>query len=175
MSQGYQAAPPGAQYTFPPEIFQLAASYGLGQPQAQYDHTGAGCLRIAIATFLGVLTLSAALLFVLSAQLLVSPFSSFPFPVIFIMPALAILAFLLYGFSLLRSRAYVCTGGLIVLRGKRVAWAMRWDQIQQVWKKSVQTSSNNGQPVGSSKVIEVTDPAADIARIEEAIQAHKFS
>jgi hypothetical protein len=63
MSQGYQAAPPGAQQTFPAEIFQLAASYGLGQPQAQYNHVGAGCLRIAIASFLGLLTLMAALLF----------------------------------------------------------------------------------------------------------------
>ena len=161
MSQGYQAAPPGAQHTFPAEIFQLSASYGLGQPQAQYSHVGAGCLRIAIASFLGLLTLMAALLFgvvfivLARAQLSGSPSPSFL--LIFIVPALAIMAFMLYGFSLLRSRAYACVGGVIVLRGKRVACAMRWDQIQQVWKKSVQTFSNSEQPVGSSMRYFISD------------------
>lgn len=139
MSQGSQAVPPSAQRIFPSEIFQLAASYGLGQPQARYDHAGAGCLRIAIASFLGVLTLMAALLFGVfflgpaRAQLPGSP--SPAFLLIFIVPALAILAIILYGFSLRRSRAYVCTEGFIVLRGKRVACALRWDQIRQVWKQ----------------------------------------
>lgn len=143
MSQGYQLASSGAQHTFPPETFQLAASYGLGQPQAQYDHTGAGCLTIAIASFLGLLTLMAALLFgvffivLARAQLPSSPSPSFL--LIFILSALVILAFMRYRFSLLRSRAYICTAGFIVLHGKQVACAVRWDQIQQVWKKRVQT------------------------------------
>ena len=154
MSQDSQVAPPGAQHAFPQEIFHLAASYGLGQPQAQYSHAGAGCLRIAIASFLGLLTLMAALLFgvffivLARAQLPGSPSPSFL--LIFIVPLLAILAFMFFGFSLRRSRAYACSGGFIVLRSKRVVCAMRWDQIQQVWKKSVQTIGSAGQPAGSS-------------------------
>lgn len=150
MPQESQVAPPDVQYTFPQGIFQLAASYGLGQPQAQYDHAGAGCLRIAIGAFLGVLTLLAALLFavffLVFAQLPGSP--SPAFLLIFIVPTLAILAFIHYGFSLRRSRAYICAEGFIVLRGKRVACAMRWDQIQQVWKER-NYILNNGRRVAA--------------------------
>lgn len=151
MPQQYKAVPP-VQHTFPPEIYQLAASYGLGQPQAQYDHTGAGCLTIAIASFLGVLTLMAALLFgvfflvLTHAQLPGAPSPSFL--LIFIVPALALLAFIRYGFSLRRSRAYACTEGFITLRGKRAACAIRWDQIRQVWKERNYTL-NNGRRVAA--------------------------
>jgi hypothetical protein len=131
MYQGYPAAP----QAFPAEIYQLAASNGLGQPQSQYSHASAGYLRIAIASFLGFLTLAAAPMFLVIAQLPGSPFSSFPIPVLFIVPLLAILAFMFYGLSLLRSRAYTCAGGFMILVGKRLKWAMRWDQIQQIWKK----------------------------------------
>jgi hypothetical protein len=149
MSQGYQTTPPVVPQAFPAAISQLAASYGLGQPQAQYSHAGAGCLRIAIAAFLCFLTLAAAVLFVVVAQYLPG-FPALLIPSLFIVPLLAILAFMFYGFSLRRSRAYACSGGFIVLRGKRVVCAMRWDQIQQVWKKSFQTIGSAGQPAGSS-------------------------
>jgi hypothetical protein len=149
MSQGYQLAPAGAQLTFPPEISQLAASYGLGQPQAQYDHAGQGCLRMVIAASLSLLLLMAALLFLVFAQLPASPFASFPVPVLFIMPLLVILAFLLVGFSLRRSRAYACPGGFIEVRGTRVVRVIRWDQIQQVWKERTRISGSPGHPGGS--------------------------
>jgi hypothetical protein len=95
MYQGYPAPP----QAFPAEIYQLAASYGLGQPQTPYSHASAGCLRIAIASFLGFLTLAAALLFMVIAQLPNSPFSSFPIPILFIIPLLVILIFILYSLS----------------------------------------------------------------------------
>jgi hypothetical protein len=150
MYQGYQAVPPVAQQAFRAEVSQLAASYGLGQPQAQYSRATTGCLVIALASSIGLLTLGAAVLFVLSAQLPVSPFSSFPVPVVFIVPLLAIVGFLLWGFLLLRDRAYECTEGFIVVRGKRVVRAIRWDQIQRVWKERRYTRTSGG---GSSVVI----------------------
>lgn len=150
MSQGYQGAPPGAQHTFPPEISQLAASYGLGQPQAQYSHAGQGCLRIGIAASVGVLLLMAALLFLVLAQLPASPFAALPVPVLFIMPFLVILILLLSGFSLRRSRAYACPGGFMEVRGTRVVRVIRWDQIQQVWKQRTRMSGGSGQSGGST-------------------------
>jgi hypothetical protein len=132
MYQGYQAAPPVAQQAFPAESFQLAASYRLGQPQAQYSRATTGCLIIAIASFIGFLTLAAAVLFEVSALL---PGSLFPVPVVFIFPLLLILGFLIWGFRLRKDCAYECTEGFIELRSKRVVQAMRWDQIQRVWKE----------------------------------------
>jgi hypothetical protein len=150
MIQGYQAVPPVAQQVFPAEVSQLAASYGLGQPQAQYSRASTGCLMIAIASCIGFLTLAAVVLFEVSAQLPGSPFSSFPVLVFFIVPWLAILGFLLWGFFLLGDRAYECTEGFIEVRGKRIVRAMRWDQIQQVWKERRYTRTSGG---GSSEVI----------------------
>lgn len=153
MIQGYQAIPPVAQQTFPAKVSQLAASYGLGQPQAQYSRATTGCLVIAIASFIGMLTLGAAVLFMLSAQLPASPFSSFPVPVVFIVPLLAILGFLLWGFRLLGDHAYDCTEGFIEVRGKRVVRAMRWDQILQVWKERKYTRTTRTSGGRSSVVI----------------------
>ena len=150
MIQGFRALPPVAQQAFPAGVSQLAASYGLGQPQAQYSRATTGCLVIALASCIGLLTLGASLLFVLSAQLPVSPFSSFLVPVVLIVPLLAILGFLLWGFLLLGERAYECTEGFIEVRGKRVVRAMRWDQILQVWKERKVTRTSGG---GSSVVI----------------------
>lgn len=150
MIQGYQAIPPIAQQAFPAGVSQQAASYGLGQPQAQYSRATTGCLVIALASCIGLLTLGAAVLFVLSAQSPASPFSSFPVPVVFIVPLLAILGFLLWGFRLLGDRAYECTEGFIEVRGKRVIRAMRWDQIRQVWKERKHTRQSGG---GSRVVI----------------------
>src|SRR5262252_3045994 len=135
MSQGYMAPP----QTFPAEIYHLATSYGLGQPQKQYSHASSGYLRIAIALFLGFLILAVALLFMVIAKLPNSPFSSFPIPILFIIPLLAILIFIVYSLSLLRSSAYTCVGGFMILSGKQLKLAMRWDQIQKVWKQRVQT------------------------------------
>lgn len=135
MYQGYQAAPPVARQAFPAESFQLAASYGLGQPQAQYSRATTGCLIIAIASFIGFLTLAAAALFEVSALLPGSSFPSLPVPVVFIFPLLLILGFLIWGFRLRKDCAYECTEGFIELRSKRVVRAMRWDQIQRVWKE----------------------------------------
>jgi hypothetical protein len=140
MYQGYPAPP----QAFPAEINQLAASYGLGQPQSQYSHASAGYLRIAIASFLGLLILAAAPMFMVIAQLPGSPFSSFPILILFIIPLLAILIFIVYSLSLLRSRAYTCAGGFMMLSGKQLKWAMRWDQIQQVWKERRRIRKSGG-------------------------------
>ncbi len=147
MSQAYQqAGPPVAPQTFPAEVSRLAASYGLGQPQSQYSRAATGCLVIALASCIGLLTLAAAVLFELPG----SPFSSFPTPVVFVVPLLVILGFLRWGVLLRGDRAYECTEGFIHVRGKQVVWAMRWDQIQQVWKESRYTRSSGG---GSRVVI----------------------
>lgn len=144
MYQEYQAIPPVTQQAFRAEVSQLAMSYGIGQPQAQYSRATTGCLVIALASCIGLLTLSAAVVFVLSAQLPVSPFSSFPVPVVFTVVLLAIVGFLLWGFMLLGDRAYECTEGFIEVRGKRVVRAIRWDQIQRVWKERSRRSTSGG-------------------------------
>lgn len=148
MYQGYQqAAPPVAQQAFPAEVSHLAASYGLGQPQAQYSRAATGCLMIALASCIGLLTLAAAVLFVVSTQLPGAPFSSYPAPVVFIVPLLVILGLLIWGFLLRGDRAYECTEGFIEVHGKRVVRVMRWDQIQQVWKEKRYTRTNGGSSV----------------------------
>lgn len=157
MSQGYQqAAPTGAQQAFPAEVSRLAASYGLGQPQAQYSRATTGCLIIALASCIGLLTLAAAVLFVVSAHLPGSPFSSFPVPVVFIVPLLVILGLLMWGLLLRGDRAYECTGGFIEVRGKRVVRAKRWDQIQQVWKER-RYSRTNGRRVAAGFIYYIRD------------------
>lgn len=151
MYQGYQQAGlPVAQQAFPAEVSYLAASYGLGQPQAQYSRAATGCLVIALASCIGLLTLGAAVVFMVSAQLPGSPFSSFPLPVVFIVPLLVILGFLTWGFLIRGDRAYECTEGFIEVHGKRVVRATRWDQIQRVWKERKYTRTSSG---GSSVVI----------------------
>jgi hypothetical protein len=154
MFQAYQAAPPPAsQQAFSAESFQLAASYGLGQPQAQYSRASTGCLMIAISSFVGLLTLAVISLFVVTSVMSIQLSGFSPFTVlipVFIFAFLVILGFLLRGFWLQKDCAYECSEGFIELHGNRAVRVMRWDQIQRVWKQVKITHRPNG---GTTKTI----------------------
>ena len=54
----------------------------------------------------------------------------------------------------------------MILSGKQLKLAMRWDQIQKVWKQRVQTFNNSRQRVGSSMRYYISDAQGQTHNVE---------
>src|SRR5579863_5131451 len=115
-----------------PEAYQMAATYQLGMPTAEYKPWFSTRKIIGIVTLL-VLIAGSIVLGIISSQLatfLIITGSSFA------------LLLLVLGDSFLsrNKRVYVCPGGLLYLHGKKTD-AIRWDQVDAVWQRVVRRSS----------------------------------
>lgn len=115
-----------------PEAYQVAATYQLGIPTAEYKPSFSTSKIIGIVTLL-VLIVSSIILGIISSQLaafLIITGSSF-----------ALLLFVLGDAFLSRDkRVYVCPSGLLYLHSKKID-AIRWDQVEAVWRRVVRRSS----------------------------------
>lgn len=128
MAQKYQVTPPSAaQPQFPESIYQLAASNGLGSPQAQYNDRMAG---------IGTLALGLIFLFLVPiyAMAELSRGSVLAVLIILVILLLAGLFFSAIGVYALLVTTYACSDGFIDVRGtrsKRVLKAVRWDHLKE--------------------------------------------
>lgn len=115
-----------------PEAYQMAATYQLGMPTAEYKPGFSTSKIIGIVTLL-VLIVGSIVIGIISSQLaifLIIAGSSFAL----------LLGFLVDTFLSRDKRVYVCPGGLLYLHGKKIE-AIRWDQVEAVWQRVVRRSS----------------------------------
>lgn len=129
MAQKYQVTPPSAaQPQFSESIYQLAASNGLGSPQAQYNDRTAG---------IGTLVLGLIFLFLVPIYAVTELPRGSVLAVIIILVILLLagLLFSAIGVYALLDTTYACSDGFIDVRGtrsKRVLKAIRWDHLKEV-------------------------------------------
>ena len=135
MAQKYQVTPPSAgQQQFSESIYQLAASNGLGSPQAQYSDRKVG---------MGILVLGLIFLFLMPVYAVAElprSLHSTPDSLLGALSVLVIFLLATFLFSAIAVYAlfvdtYACSDGFIKVRGrrsKRVLQAVRWDRIQEV-------------------------------------------
>lgn len=115
-----------------PEAYQMAATYQLGMPTAEYGPRFSTRKIIGIVTLL-VLIVGSVILGIISSQL-----AAF---LIIAGCAFALLLIVLGDTLLfLNKRVYVCPGGLLYLHGKKTD-AIRWDQVEAVWQRVTRRTS----------------------------------
>ncbi len=107
----------------PPEAEQLAGTYQLGTPQAEYKvgSTKQIILWIILSAILGIVTL-------------VSPGDVMILMLIILLPCLGMILYYAFRPLIYRSwHVYVCTDGFVFTRGNKIE-AFRWDQIEAMWQ-----------------------------------------
>lgn len=116
-----------------PEAYQVAATYQLGMPTAEYGPAGFTRRRVGLIVIMLVFTVS----FIVFG--IIAP-SNGGLPLLFFVIAgcsfAAVLITLGDMFFSRDKRVYVCPGGLLYLHGKKTD-AIRWDQVEAVWQRVV--------------------------------------